>query len=205
MTDPARERTLTSLAESYITERLRRGEFSLITVRNVRGNLYRFAEACGNRPVSRLSRSDVERWLSSRPQIAVATQRWGRHGGGVLPISDETWMALTAYLSEHPATSGGLVRSYRQEWRALQADTISGMVSLWMSEAGIKRRPRDGVNAHALRHTSATDMLRAGAHLRDVQHALGHAHLATTEVYLPLVVKDLREAMGGRKYRGAGA
>lgn len=32
----------------------------------------------------------------------------------------------------------------------------------------------------------------------------GHAHLSTTEVYLPLVVKDLRQAMGGRSYRFAG-
>jgi site-specific recombinase XerD len=118
-----------------------------------------------------------------------------------LPLSEETWRALEAYLQEHPATSGPLVRSYLQEWRGLAADTISGMVSNWMSEAGIKRYARDGVSAHALRHTSATDMLRAGAHLRDVQHALGHAHLATTETYLPLVVHDLREAMGGRSYR----
>ncbi len=118
-----------------------------------------------------------------------------------LPLSDETWRALVAYLREHPATSGPLVRSYRVEWRSLAGDTISGLVSEWMSLAGIKRYRRDGVSAHSLRHTSATDMLRSGAHLRDVQHALGHAHLATTETYLPLVVHDLREAMGGRQYR----
>lgn len=118
-----------------------------------------------------------------------------------LPLSEETWRALEAYLREHPATSGPLVRSYRVEWRGLRGDTISGLVSEWMSRAGIKGHPRDGVSAHSLRHTSATDMLRAGAHLRDVQHALGHAHLATTETYLPLVVHDLREAMGGRQYR----
>jgi len=122
----------------------------------------------------------------------------------MLPVSGETWEALTAYLAEHPATSGPLVRSYRQEWHSLTPDTISGMVSEWMSRAGIKRWPRDGVSAHALRHQMATDALRSGAHLRDVQAALGHAHLSTTEVYLPLVVNDLRSAMGGRRYRGAG-
>ncbi len=118
----------------------------------------------------------------------------------LLPISEETWAAVSAYLDEHPATSGPLLRSYRQPWRPLAPDTISGMVSEWMRVAGIKRRARDGISGHALRHTMATDALRNGAHLRDVQHALGHAHLATTEAYLPLVVNDLRAAMGGRRY-----
>lgn len=60
-----------------------------------------------------------------------------------------------------------------------------------------------GRNATGARLTAScgTDMLRNGAHIRDVQHALGHAHLATTEIYLPLIVNDLREAMGGRSYR----
>jgi site-specific recombinase XerD len=119
----------------------------------------------------------------------------------MLPLSGETWSALQTYLHEHPATSGPLIRSYKREWKALQADTISGLVSAWMSEAGIKRYRRDGVSAHALRHTAATDMLRSGGHLRDVQQALGHAHLVTTETYLPLLVHGLKQTMGGRSYR----
>jgi integrase len=46
----------------------------------------------------------------------------------------------------------------------------------------------------------ATDMLRGGAHLRDVQNALGHASISTTQRYLPWVVGDLRVAMSGRRY-----
>jgi hypothetical protein len=51
-----------------------------------------------------------------------------------------------------------------------------------------------------LRHTACVDMLRAGAHLRDVQTAMGHAKLETTAWYLPMVIHGLREAMGGRWY-----
>jgi integrase len=109
---------------------------------------------------------------------------------------------LEGYLRERPATSGPLIRrAYRRALEGLAGDKISGLVSNWMSEAGIKRYCRDGVSAHALRHTSATDMLRAGAHLWNLLQALGHAHLATTETDLPLVVHDLREATGGRQYR----
>lgn len=285
--------TVASLVEAYIRERLQRHEITPITARNIRTSLTSLGRVTGNRPVGRLSRTDIERWLATLQSKAASTRRsdlsevkafcrWlvrrhyirvdptaelpairiprylpralpsekvskligvlpdsrailicllmvqeGLRCGEVarlqvgdvdfnqrtvrvvgkggherfLPLSGETWQALTTYLHQHPATSGPLIRSYRAEWRGLAADTISGMVSTWMSQAGIKRYRRDGVSAHALRHTSATDMLRSGAHLRDVQHALGHAHLATTEVYLPLVVHDLREAMGGRKYR----
>jgi len=125
-------------------------------------------------------------------------------GGHVrlLPVSEETWAVLERYLAERRLTAGPLIRSARDPSAGLSADTISGYVADWLSDAGVKRRPRDGVSAHSLRHAAATDMLRSGAHLRDVQAALGHASLSTTQRYLPTVVHDLRTAMGGRKYRG---
>lgn len=149
--------------------------------------------------VSRLEVGDLDR-LNGMMRV---------HGKGgherILPIMEETEAALDEYLAQFPATAGPLVRSYRQPSRALAADTISGYVSEWMDAARIKRARRDGVSAHALRHTTATDMLRSGAHLRDVQYALGHAHLSTTEVYLPFIVRGLSEAMGGRSYRPSAA
>lgn len=123
----------------------------------------------------------------------------------VLPITTETFGYLLSYLAEHPASAGPLVRSYgggpHPEGRALTPDYIGDLVGEWMSAAGVKARARDGVSAHALRHTAATDMLRAGAHLLDVKTALGHTSLTTTQRYLPWVVGDLRDAMGGRTYR----
>jgi len=123
----------------------------------------------------------------------------------VVPLSGETLAALHRYLEERPATAGPLVRSYHDDRSGLAPVTIGRMVSAAMWAAGVKRFAYDGRSAHACRHTMATDMLRKGANLRDVQVALGHASLAATQRYLAWAVGDLRTAMGGRTYGRRGA
>lgn len=149
--------------------------------------------------VSRLELADIDRHHG--------TMRVTGKGGHerVLPLMAETVEALDAYLAECPASAGPLIRSYRswERHQALSAGAISKYVSMWMDDAGIKRAPRDGVSAHAGRHTCLSDMLRAGAHLRDVQAAAGHQHITSTEIYLPLLVHGLETAMGGRSYHAS--
>jgi site-specific recombinase XerD len=139
--------------------------------------------------------------------ISFADRAVRIHGKGgrerLLPIDEETWLALAAYLRERPGRSGPLIRHRRGGMDPdsnISPATLSRLVVGWMVLAKIKQGPRDGAAAHSLRHTACVDMLRRGGHLRDVQTAMGHAKLETTAWYLPMVIHGLRETMGGRSY-----
>lgn len=131
-------------------------------------------------------------------RIVTVTGKGGHQR--VLFITEQTRRAVMDHLAAHGDVAGPLLRSYQFPTQGLHPDTVSAVVRRAMELAGVKRAPRDGVSPHALRHTALTDMLRNGAHLRDVQATAGHRHLSTTEVYLPLLVGTLSEAMGGRWY-----
>jgi len=63
--------------------------------------------------------------------------------------------------------------------------------------AGVERR----VHAHGLRHAFAVDLVRSGAPLYVVRDALGHASVATTQVYLSRVgAREAVDAMRNREW-----
>jgi integrase/recombinase XerD len=64
-------------------------------------------------------------------------------------------------------------------------------------KAGVERR----VHAHGLRHAFAVDLVRSGAPLYVVRDALGHASVATTNVYLSRVgAHEAVDAMRNREW-----
>ena len=102
--------------------------------------------------------------------------------------------ALRAYLSARTDTHEALFVQHGPRARGgretrLTPRSVERIVKHYAAAAGIPQR----VTPHTLRHSFATDLLRNGADIRAVQVLLGHAHLATTQIYTHITDRHLRE------------
>ena len=75
------------------------------------------------------------------------------------------------------------------DYRRLTARSIQRMIAKYGKLAGLTKH----VHPHAMRHAFATDLLMNGADLRSVQSMLGHANIATTQVYTHVTDEHLRD------------
>ncbi len=71
----------------------------------------------------------------------------------------------------------------------LSPRSIERLVKEYAIKSGISKK----VTPHVIRHGFATDLLSNGADIRSVQIMLGHANIATTQIYTHVTDKALRE------------
>lgn len=116
----------------------------------------------------------------------------------VVFISDEAKDCISEYLHartdidgamfvEHSTRSQGRVESGKDI--RLTTRSIERVIRKYATLAGISKK----CTPHVLRHAFATDLLYNGADLRSVQLMLGHASIATTQIYTNVTNKFLRD------------
>jgi len=130
--------------------------------------------------VSELESLNLEQLDMETNEIRV----WGKGSKErMVLIGEPAARALDNYLTQgRPAllgekkTSAVLLNQYGGR---LPARRIQKILDKYARKAGIGKK----VHPHILRHTFATHLLDGGADLRVVQELLGHAQLATTQIY----------------------
>jgi len=106
-----------------------------------------------------------------------------------LPLPAEVGTALVAYLTgARPSCDCATVFvTARAPYRPLTAGTVRAVMGRACQRAGIPR-----VGAHRLRHSLATDLLRAGAPLAEIGQVLRHRSQLSTSVYAKVDHNTLR-------------
>jgi integrase/recombinase XerD len=127
--------------------------------------------------------------------LASASVRCFGKGGKerIIPIYERAVQAVDTYLNKgrlnllrNPAQKALFLN---QRGERLTRQGLWLIVKGYVKDAGLTVQ----VTPHTLRHSFATHMLRGGADLRNVQELLGHANIATTQVYTQVSNERLRE------------
>ena len=97
-------------------------------------------------------------------------------------------------------TGPALVVFTTKQGSKLNPAYVQRMVSRYAVNAGILKHIKH-ITPHTLRHTFATDLYRETTNIRLTQKALGHASIATTQIYTHIVDEELEEAL--KSFRAA--
>jgi integrase/recombinase XerD len=110
----------------------------------------------------------------------------------LVPISSRAQVAVIKWLEIAPGGAAWLFASGKSHLSRMRLFQI---VRAMAADAGI---PPERVSPHVLRHAFATHLLSGGADLRVLQSLLGHADIATTQIYTHVDSARLVELVNAR-------
>ncbi|PKF60546.1 tyrosine recombinase XerC [Psychromonas sp. psych-6C06] len=109
----------------------------------------------------------------------------------LLPITQKAVLTLHAWLKLRPefCEAGETALFTSKLKKRISVRSVQARMEKW----GLQQNLASHLNPHKLRHSFATHMLESSGNLRAVQTLLGHADLATTQVYTHLDFQHLAE------------
>lgn len=147
----------------------------------------RVSEVCG------LDVDEVSAALADRDAGLLLRGKGGKER--MVPLGSYAATAVEAYLVRaRPALAAAAARHdpallLNQRGRRLSRQSAWAVLQQAARAAGLTVE----VSPHSLRHSFATHLLDGGADLRAVQELLGHASVATTQIYTLVTIEHLRE------------
>ncbi|MFC1751875.1 site-specific tyrosine recombinase XerD [Thermoproteota archaeon] len=111
----------------------------------------------------------------------------------VVPLGSEAKKAIKQYLDkERPLisrTRSPNILFLNRFGKGFSRQGLYQVIKKYVRKAGL----RETTSPHTLRHTFATHLLEGDADLREVQEMLGHADIATTQIYTRLSREKIRK------------
>lgn len=137
--------------------------------------------------------------VTDEAQFLMIEGKGGRER--MVPLSDPAQKAIKNYMNVRSQFIGHENRAAQETWMFPSKTSESGHLTRQRFAQLLKDLSRvadideERVSPHILRHAFATHLLSRGADLRSVQKMLGHADIATTQIYTHIVGGGLKKTV----------
>ena len=119
-------------------------------------------------------------------RVAMVTGKGNKRR--MVPLTEASVVAMQSYLHVRPASNDRAFFLSNRNAR-LGLRQVWKIVKDYAAQSGIDR-----ATTHAMRHSFATHFIEGGGDLSALQRLLGHANIATTQIYIDQSIAHLRKA-----------